>query len=525
LSVPTLVGLIAVASLAAGFVAGQLREGGRTPLERARALAESGKHEEAERVYLDLVDKQPGDVPLLLELLDTHNTLVPHASKDEEANAAQTAPQPPERDARVEALLARIPRDAALLAEYWHHVLRDTVSEAERARVVAAADGEPPSAWANDVLGREARRSGDRKAAAARFAREAKEFDGRRADARQACDLWVALRDWPSVDDALADPRFERKLGPGDRFDLAAEAGQWRQALRWIVPAQCERARLGILLLAALSAAAWFTICSDIGSPLPGRRRVPLHASAFGLGIASAYLTIGVYVAEVHFFPSLGSRDLASQVLDCLFGVGPREEVAKGLFALPTVLWVRRWGRRHDALACGGLVGLGFAAAENVSYFEAGLNTALVRFLTANLFHISTTGLLAAAIDDALRGRSTKGSGVGWTLAFLIVMHGLYDLFALFVPAQGISAAAFVSLLPFFLVTRSFLSSVRELPRRGGLLEHRFIVGMALVAGATFVYASALVGPKDAAVAMTEGLVGTAIVLGLVMDQLSGLAR
>jgi hypothetical protein len=74
-SVPKLVALIAVASLAASLIAGQLRGLGRQPLERARALAESGKHEEAERVYLDLVEKDPGDVPLLLELLDTYKTI------------------------------------------------------------------------------------------------------------------------------------------------------------------------------------------------------------------------------------------------------------------------------------------------------------------------------------------------------------------------------------------------------------------------------------------------------------------
>jgi RsiW-degrading membrane proteinase PrsW (M82 family) len=327
------------------------------------------------------------------------------------------------------------------------------------------------------------------------------------------------------VKGALADPRFGRQLGPSDRFELAADTGQWAQAIRWIVPAQFERATLAILLLAGLSAAVWLAVCSGIGSPMPAGQRVPLYASALGLGIASAYLTIGAFAAEVHFVPALGGRDFASQALDCIVGVGPREEIAKGLFALPTLLWVKRWGRRRDALACGGLVGLGFAAAENVDYFEAGLNTALVRFLTANLFHIGTTGLLAAAIDDALRRRTTKGNGVGWTLAFVVVMHGLYDLFALLGPVRSFSLTPFLSLVPFVLVTRSFLGAVRELPRRDGRLEQKFVVGMALVAGATFVYASALVGPKDAALSMAEGFLGTAIVLFMVIDELGAIAR
>jgi RsiW-degrading membrane proteinase PrsW (M82 family) len=524
LPVRTLVVWIAIASVAAGLLASRLGWGGRKPLERARALVESGEHEEAERAYFDLVEKDPDNVPLLLESLDNHDNLL-HPGEKEEADTASPAPTPG-RDARLAALLARIPPDAALLGDHWLHVLRGTATEAERTRVVAAADREPPGAWANDVLGREARRSGDRAAAASRFAREAKRFAGRRADARLACDLWVALRDWPSLNAALADPRFEGQLGPGDRFELAAERGQWPEALRWMIPAESEKATLGILLLVALSAAIWFAICSGIGSTtLPPARRVALHASAFALGIASAYVTVGVFVAEVHFFPRVGSRDLGAQILDCLVGVGPREEVAKGLFALPILLLVKRWGRRGDALACGGLVGLGFAAAENVGYFEAGLNTALLRFLTANLFHISATGLLAAAIDDALRGRSNKGNGVGWTLGFLVVMHGIYDVFALLAPARGLSAVPFLSLVAFFLVARGFLSAVRELPRRDGRLEEMLVVGMALVAGATFVYASAQVGPKDATAAIAEGLLGTAIVFGLVVDELGGSAR
>jgi RsiW-degrading membrane proteinase PrsW (M82 family) len=527
LPVQKLVALIVVVSLAAGLGAGQLRWVARGTLEKARALAESGKYEDAERDYIRLLEKDPGNVPLLLELLDNHDSLVD--AGEEEAEQSTPAPsEPAESDALVKAVLAGLPPDAALLGEYWQHVLRGKTAETELARIVAAADQEPPMAWANDILGREARRSGDRRAAAARFAREARLFEGRRADARLACDLWVALGDWPSVKSALADSRFARQLGPSDRFDLAAEEGQPIQALRWILPAQGERATLGILILVVLSAAVWFAICSGIGSPMRAAQRVPLHASAFGLGIASAYLAVGVFVAEVHFFPALASRQPASEAMDCLFGVGPREEIAKGLFALPTLLWVRRWGRRGDALACGGLVGLGFAAAENLSYFEAGLNTALLRFLTANLFHISSTGLLAVAIDDSLRGRSTKGNGVGWTLAFLMVMHGLYDVFALFAPAaraQGNSAAQFLSLLPFFFVARSFLSAVRELPDRNGRLDEKIVLGMALVAGATFVYASAQVGPKGAAIAIAEGLAGTIIVLGLVVDQLARAAR
>lgn len=524
LPIEGLVLFIAVTSIVAGLVGGWVHERAGNPLEKARALAESDKYEDAEGQYLALLEKTPGDVPLVLELLENHESLLHPDDDPQESPAPATAPAPLV-DARIDDALGRIPPDAALLARYWQRVLRGSADAADRAIIVGEADREPPEAWANDILGREAQRAANPGAAAARFAREATAFDGRRRDATLACDLWSGLRDWPRIDAALAQPRFARQLGPGRRFDLASERGQWLQAMRWILPAQWEGATLAIVLLAALSAAVWFSICTNIGSPMPARRRRVLYGTAVVLGILSSYLAIGTFVAEVRWFPSLGSHDFKSELLDCVLFVGPREEVAKGLFTLPILIWVKRHGRRRDALACGGLVGLGFAAVENLGYFESGLSTALVRFLTANIFHIATTGLLAASIDDAMRGRTTKGNGIGWTLGFLAFMHGMYDVFALAAPEQGISALPFVSLLPFFLVTRSFLTALGELPRHDGRLQEKFIVGMVLVAGATFVYASAQVGAKGAVVAMAEGLMGTAIAFVLVVDALGRIAR
>jgi RsiW-degrading membrane proteinase PrsW (M82 family) len=518
----TLVALIAAIAIVAGIVAGQLQRFTRSPLEQARALADRGAHEEAERAYLDLAEAAPDDVALLLELLDQESRVDP--DEEDQPDKATTA-LPPVRDSRLAALLARLPPDAALVTEYWRRVLHYAADDTEHARIVAAADREPPVAWANDVLAREDYRAGDPAAAARRFAREAQAFAGRHDDARVACELWRARGDWASVDRARADARFERQLRPGDRMDLASARGQWAQALRWVIPAEWERATVGIVLLATLSAAVWFAICSRIGSPMPTRRRLRLHASALGLGVVSAYVTIGLYVAEVGVFRSLGSHDAGAEILDCLFGVGPREEIAKAVCALPVLLWIRRHGERRDALACGGLVGLGFAAVENLRYFEEGPSTALARFVTANLLHVAATGLVAASIDDALRGRSTKGNSVGWTLAFVAVMHGLYDVVLLAARARGLWKVALIAMLFFWLVTRSFLSAVREQVGRDWRLDDAFVVGMGLVTAGSFVYGSALLGTKAATVAVVEGLAGTILVFGMVMDQLGGRAR
>jgi RsiW-degrading membrane proteinase PrsW (M82 family) len=521
-----LAALVLLLSLIAGIVASPLVQAHRPPAEKAHALAEEKKYAEAEDEYFELAARDAGNVPVLLDLLDNHERLLEHAAEaaKEEASKQQQALDPPitraelaGRDKRVDAIFAHLPPESALIAGYWHDVLRDQETEADGDELAGAAHDDPPVPWANHVLARAARRAGNEALAAEMFAREAEAFDARRADAEQAYRIWAARDDSKRLDEAVANARFARQLGPGVRFDLAIRRGEWMRAMRTFLASQYADTTLGTVALALVSAAVWFTICLGVG----GGRRIErrflfLYASAFGLGIASTYLTIAIVLVEHHYFPFLRSGTEWSRIVDCLIGVGPREEVSKGLMAVVPLLVAKRWGGgRREALACGALVGLGFAAEENVGYFSEGLSTALVRFLTANFFHISTTGLLAVAIDDTLRGTVSKGNGIGWTLGFVIVMHGLYDAFL-----EGSEKGSWVTVAIFVVVSRRFLVTLRELPGRQPSLLPIFAVGMALVVGATFVYACTLVGPRHAAVVMAGALVGTTIVIAMFANDL-----
>ena len=137
-----------------------------------------------------------------------------------------------------------------------------------------------------------------------------------------------------------------------------------------------------------------------------------------------------------------------------------------------------------------------------------GLSIALSRFLTANFLHVSTTGLVAVAIDDAVRGRETRPGDLSRTLMLVVVAHGLYDFFLSVGSGGGSSCRCSCS-------CSSRGASGRRLTRtprgREGPLLRWFLVGLAVVAGASFVYASALAGPAHAATALFEGLLGIAI--------------
>ena len=88
----------------------------------------------------------------------------------------------------------------------------------------------------------------------------------------------------------------------------------------------------------------------------------------------------------------------------------------------------------------------------------------------------------------------------------VVVAHGLYDFF---LSKEDIS---FLSMFVFVLLARRFVDVLRNLPGQEGPLLRWFLVGLALVAGASFVYASVQVGPQRAAGSLLEGMLGVAIV-------------
>ena len=171
--------------------------------------------------------------------------------------------------------------------------------------------------------------------------------------------------------------------------------------------------------------------------------RIPLYlarvrASAF----ASVTLTLAIAALEEGLLNMTESGDPIRDALFFTFGVGLREEVSKLVFFLPLLPFLRRYGTRLDVLVCGALVGLGFAAEENLNYLRVGdLSTGMARFLTANFFHMSMTAILAGALDDMLRDGKDEGDGVHEASrrrsSTVAAMHGAYDYCLVGLAARG----------------------------------------------------------------------------------------
>ncbi len=205
--------------------------------------------------------------------------------------------------------------------------------------------------------------------------------------------------------------------------------------------------------------------------------------------------------------------DPARDVLFFVFGVGLREEAAKLLLFLPLLPVLRRWGDKLDVLVCGAMVGLGFAAEENLGYLaQENLHAGLGRFLTANFFHMALTGTLASALDDFVGDREKHAADFTRTSLFIVAIHGGYD----FLLSHEEYGGSYFAMTAFVFLTRIFLGAVETARRRAdrGITPlHAFVFAVAIVTGVSLAFAVTTVGPLGALLVMGSGLLGEGIIV------------
>jgi RsiW-degrading membrane proteinase PrsW (M82 family) len=509
-----IVGIVAVA-LVLGVVLDRV---GRTrwPSIRAHALADDGQGAEAEAIAIAALEARPDDEELLFFLVQNHRRPRSTRPPPDRDQAPVPLPKPPAGagawidEARIDRLLddTRIPRRTATLARF---ALDGDADPALEALVRAWAAAEPPVPWANRLLGLAAGAHGDETAAAAFLEREGLRVPGHVEDLDASLLARLAAGDVAGARARLELPEIARRASPRTRFQIALDSRNFPRALRESVRAFYPRPPLGPFLLSAVAALAWLAVCARIGK-LRDRPafRSALYAVSIVLGIASIWPTLWLIHLQEIFLHLRETGEPARDAIFYVFGVGFREELSKLLcFALLVPLLGRR-ADKLDVLVAGGLVGLGFAAEENVLYLARGdLSTALARYLTANFLHMSMTGLAAAALYDFAREPEKQAYEASKTILLVILLHGGYD----FLATQG---AGFFAMFVFIILARRYLEALwraqgRALP--GVPAEAIFGVGTAVLIGTSFVWGAARVGSGTAAEAMIGGLIGLVVIV------------
>ena len=366
---------------------------------------------------------------------------------------------------------------------------------ASRQALEETASREPPPRYANRLLGQLEMKARRYHRAHPYFKRE-----GIFPDAETARFLAIeTLRYDERYDELralLEQPDYQVYLTPSLKLELAKHQRDWlgvASALPAYLFLQFDWRMAAIAGIAALVWAALLLRLGQIDSWLG--KAGGLGWLAFLAGAASVMPTLFLVIlqdAYVGYDPS-GDDDILRIGAYFIGGVGLREEFCKLLLFLPFAIRLARKGNELDALIIASFVGLGFAAAENISYFAqtAGL-AAPARFLTANFFHIALTGMGGLYLCRALRGQ-------GWNdflyiFGIMIVVHGLYNTL---LSLPNFPEGSFLAMIVFILLSMYYFRELYALnahTRPAYSLSFLFVCGLCLILSSVIVFQSAQIG-------------------------------
>lgn len=332
------------------------------------------------------------------------------------------------------------------------------------------------------------------------------------------------LRDDPeSAERLLNDPLFADQVTPTTRVMSAVNRKAWVDVFWLIPPASFQRFDAADAALALLAGLIWFTILlRTIHTPRILHRRTGLALLAVLLGVISVWPTLWLVYWQTHGLGlSEDPMDLLQNLKFFIAGVGLREEVCKLLLFLPLGIYLARDGDGPEILVLAGCVGLGFAIKENMTYFAGDLSAVTVgRFLTANVMHITMTGILGLSLCRALRHPMAIGDFLG-TFTLIVIAHGLYDAF---ISTMVLVEWALVSMIIMVGLTYYYFQQITTLRQSDGSrmiysLSSIFIGGLALIFSSTLVVLAFRYSAVAASVSMYFGALSNALLIIVYLRQ------
>jgi RsiW-degrading membrane proteinase PrsW (M82 family) len=303
----------------------------------------------------------------------------------------------------------------------------------------------------------------------------------------------------------------------------AAQAGEWWavwKGIPWVIVEGWRR--WGLTLLAVLTGVCWLAFLLQAVQPR-GWRDIRLWGPLAGLalGVFSIWPTLFFILWQEHHWGLNPAAGLAAGLKYFVLGVGLREELAKFLCVVVLLPWLVRRGDELAALVCSAAVGLGFAMEENVSYIAgSGGAATLARLLTPAPLHMALTGLIGLAAYRACRWPREWGPHFLAVLGVMVLAHGMYDsLIALPALRELAIGAQIIFALLMFQFFRE-LRPLQALRAEAISLTATFLLGVSLVAAATFVYLSAAVGWRTAADMLAYSIAGEALMVYLFLREM-----
>lgn len=142
---------------------------------------------------------------------------------------------------------------------------------------------------------------------------------------------------------------------------------------------------------------------------------------------------------------ALAHDDLVALLVYSVLGIGLIEEAAKLVPFVLLAVSLKAFDERVDGIIYAGLVALGFATYENVTYLEfAGPTENLARAITGPLVHIVFASLWGYPIGLAVLARRLLWRPIVTGFAAAVVIHGIYDFCVLGLPGWARLVAALI---------------------------------------------------------------------------------
>ncbi len=326
----------------------------------------------------------------------------------------------------------------------------------------------------------------------------------------QLVDVYLEAGRYDLLHALAKDPDYAAFFTPKVLQDIALAQLDWPMILKTLLPASYQNTRLGILLLALFSGLVWALLLMRFSGALSAAWKWLLPALLLGaLSAHAALLSLFFQKNQLGFGFGL---TVYQQLLYCLL-IGLREEGLKLLFFVPLIPFLKN---KNDLLilTAAGLVGLGFALEENISYFDASAGlSAMARFATANFLHIALTAMCGLSLARAVYHRGEDIQHAAATFILAVAIHGFYDAF-LMVPA--LMSFAWLSYTVFVLMGYQYfgwLKHLRDEWQEPFSITASFTYGVILVTGFSYILLAWEAGPGLALQAVVGQAVSTAIIL------------
>ena len=285
-------------------------------------------------------------------------------------------------------------------------------------------------------------------------------------------------------------PDYRQTLNSREFMEITLFLGKWTTLIAWHGVRIVKNTSIPWVVVTAFAALIWLIIITNLGKlGETGRLRGMLYILGFTSGFFSTLLVLGILIWQEQILGFNFNGNFGNDLLYCICGIGLREEFVKLLAIVPLLPFLLKRKSSMEALATAACVGLGFAAAENLIYISPGSEGGVFpRFLTANFFHASLTGIAGLAMFHLFRWPRTRWEEFLTAFIVVIIVHGLYDAAAGLVPQISEQLGIFTIII-FALVANRYINLAKEV-REGGASSLSpmgvFVIGAALLVAAAW---------------------------------------